>query len=144
VGYKWYDSQGIEPLYPFGYGLSYTTFGYGQLAVAPVADGRTGIAVSFTVRNTGSRPGTATPSVYLTLPAAAGEPGKRLVGFDRLTLAPGQARRVVMFIDPEGPEHPLSYWDTTGHAWATAPGWYQIQVGGSSRDAALTGSFQVG
>jgi beta-glucosidase len=144
VGYKWYDSQNIEPLFPFGYGLSYTTFDYRQLQVTPSTDGsKHKIQVSFTVRNTGAQAGTETPQLYLTLPSATGEPGKRLVGFEQVTLKPGKSTRVQVTIDPGTPDHPLSYWDTSSHTWVTAPGAYGVQVGSSSRTLPLTGSFQV-
>lgn len=144
VGYKWYESQGIDPLFPFGYGLSYTTFGYSRLRVAPQTDGtRRQIQVSFYVRNNGPRRGTATPQVYLTLPAATGEPGRRLVGFGQVTLMPGQAKRVQITIDPGSADHPLSYWDNVSQAWATTPGTYGVQAGSSSETLPLSGSFQV-
>jgi beta-glucosidase len=144
VGYKWYESQGIDPLFPFGYGLSYTTFGYSQLQVTPWTAGREPqVRVSFFVRNDGTRAGTETPQVYLTLPAATGEPGRRLVGFAQVTLRPGQAERVQITIDPGSADHPLSYWDTTSHTWATAPGTYGVQVGSSSQNLPLSGSFRI-
>jgi beta-glucosidase len=96
--------------------------------------------VSVDVRNTGSRAGTDTPQLYLTLPASTGEPGRRLVKFSQVTLRPGQDSRVELSIDPGSPDHPLSYWDTTTHAWATATGDYGVQVGAG----ALSGSFHIG
>jgi beta-glucosidase len=140
VGYKWYDSQGIDPLFPFGFGLSYTSFAYSQLRVSQA---RQQVTVSFDVTNTGSVAGTETPQVYVTLPAAAGEPGKRLVGFDRVTVRPGKTAHVQVTINPGTVDHPLSYWDTTTHAWETAPGSYGVSVGSSSRNLPLSGGFQV-
>lgn len=144
VGYKWYDSQNIAPLFPFGYGLSYTSFAYGQLQVTPSTDGHDKIKVTFTVTNTGTVTGTETPQVYLTLPAVAAEPGQRLVGFDQVRLQPGKSTRVTVTIDPGAPDHPLSYWDTTSHGWTTAPGGYTVQVGSSSRTLPLSAPFLVG
>jgi beta-glucosidase len=145
VGYTWYDSQNLDPLFPFGYGLSYTSFAYDRLRVAPAAVGATrgAVEVRFQIRNTGQRTGTETPPVYLTLPSAAGEPGKRLVGFDQVTLQPGQARQVRVIVSSGSPDHPLSYYDTIAHAWQTAPGTYAVQVGSSSRDLPLQATFQV-
>jgi beta-glucosidase len=140
VGYKWYDSQGIDPLFPFGFGLSYTSFAYGRLHVTQA---RQRVMVSFDVTNTGPVAGTETPQVYVTLPASTGEPGKRLVGFDRVTLRPGKTAHVQVTIDPTTVDHPLSYWDSTAHAWATAPGGYGVSIGSSSRSLPLSGGFQV-
>jgi beta-glucosidase len=145
VGYKWYDSQNIEPLYPFGYGLSYTSFSYRNVRVAPRLKGKAGsVSVSFDVRNTGSRAGTATPQVYLTLPSASGEPGRRLVGYEQVSLKPGQSSRVQLTIDAAAADHPFGFWNTGIHAWDIVPGAYTVQVGASSRDLPLTGSFAIG
>ena len=100
--------------------------------------------MSFYVTNTGTVTGTETPQVYLTLPSATGEPGKRLVGFDQVTVKAGRSVRVTVTIDPQSPDHPLSYWDTTSHAWKTLSGSYGVQVGSSSRTLPLSGSVQVG
>jgi beta-glucosidase len=140
IGYKWYDSQGIDPLFPFGFGLSYASFAYSHLHVT---QGHRRITVAFDVTNTGAVTGTETPQVYLTLPTATGEPGKRLVGFDKVTLRPGRTGHVRVTIDPRSPDHPLSYWDTATHAWVTAPGDYGVRVGSSSRDLPLSGGFRV-
>ena len=144
VGYKWYDAQSIEPLFPFGYGLSYTTYSYQNLKVTPRLHGKTGsVTVTFDVRNTGTRTGTATPQLYVTLPPTTGEPGKRLVGFDRVTLRAGQSTRVQLTVDASSADHPLSFWNTAAHAWDTASGTYAVQVGASSRDLPLTSSFTI-
>jgi beta-glucosidase len=144
VGYKWYDSRNIEPLFPFGYGLSYTSFRYDSLSVRTSGKaGKQQLVVSFRVRNTGAVAGTETSQVYLTLPSATGEPGKRLVGFARVSLRPGQRRTVTVRISERSPDLPLSYYDTTSHAWETAPGTYSVQVGGSSRNLPLSSSFQL-
>lgn len=143
VGYKWYDSQNIEPLFPFGYGLSYTTFQYSGVRATPVTNGRSPVRVEFMVNNTGHATGTETSQVYLTLPAATGEPGKRLVGFAQTTLRPGQSKRVSVNIDPTSGDLPLSYYDTTTHAWTIAPGTYTVNVGSSSRDLLAGQAFQV-
>jgi beta-glucosidase len=144
VGYKWYQAEHIAPLFPFGYGLSYTSFGYSHLTVTRQTDGRQPVTVSFDVRNDGSRTGTDTPQVYLTLPAATGEPGRRLVGFSQVTLRPGQAGRVSITIDPGSAQHPLSYWDAASNSWATHPGQYQVTLASSAGDLALTAPVLVG
>ena len=144
VGYKWYQAEHIAPLFPFGYGLSYTSFSYRHLEVTGPTGGRQPSTVSFDVRNDGRRTGTDTPQVYLTLPAAAGEPGRRLVGFSQVTLRPGQATRVSISIDPGSAQHPLSYWSTASHSWATRPGPYLVQAGSSAQDLPLTARLLVG
>jgi beta-glucosidase len=142
VGYKWYQSQGVAPLFAFGYGLSYTTFAYSGLQVTTTGAGdRQKVRVRFTVTNTGSQEGTDTPQVYLTLPASAGEPGSRLVAFGQVSLRPGRSRPVSLTIDAGSAQHPLSYWDTAGHDWATAPGSYAVQVSTSASSPVLAGQF---
>jgi beta-glucosidase len=139
MGYRWYDSQGIQPAFPFGFGLSYTSFQYrGVIATPPIF----GLPahVLFTVRNTGSRAGTEVAQVYLGLPAGLGEPPKRLAGFARVTLAPGQLKVVDVQIDPASPAHPFSYWNGS---WTTAPGFYRVYVGGSERDTPLTATIAL-
>jgi beta-glucosidase len=147
VGYKGYDVAGINPLFPFGYGLSYTTFGYGQLRVhAPNthASRLEKVQIEFRVSNTGHRTGTETAQVYIGLPAGTGEPPKRLVGYKQVTLAPGSSTIVHLKIDPAAPNHPLSYFDETAHSWRMAPDEYRVYVGTSERNTPLTNTFNVG
>ena len=145
IGYKWYDSEGIEPLFPFGYGLSYTSFSYDSPAVRVSGKpGKQQLTVSFRIRNAGPVAGTETSEVYLTLPSATGEPGKRLVGYARVTLQPGERRRVTVPVSETSPDLPLSYYDTTTHAWQIAPGTYSVQIGSSSRNLPLSSSFPLG
>ena len=112
VGYRGYDQFGIEPLFPFGYGLSYTSFAYDQLQVEPeTSDGTRAVQVRFTVTNTGARAGAEIAQVYLGLPASTGEPPKRLVGWAKVELEPGETREVTVTLDPNATSHPLSYWN---------------------------------
>ncbi|MDB4893345.1 MAG: glycoside hydrolase family 3 domain protein [Gemmatimonadetes bacterium] len=144
IGYRWFDAQSIAPLFSFGHGLSYTTFSISDLAVSPrAADGTRPITVEFTVRNTGTRRGADVPQVYLGLPASAGEPPKRLVGFEKLWLDPGQRRRVRIVIDPRSANHPLGVWDVGAQTWVVPNGDYRIQVGHSATDAGLTQTIAV-
>ncbi|HEX6553211.1 MAG TPA: glycoside hydrolase family 3 C-terminal domain-containing protein [Ktedonobacteraceae bacterium] len=144
VGYRGYDQLGIEPLFPFGYGLSYTSFTYAQLQVVPGTTGGTGIIqISFKVTNTGSRAGAEVTQVYLGLPASTGEPPRRLVGWAKVQLEPGETRDVSVTLDPNATSHPLSYWNVTINGWEIANGDYQVYVGASSRDIRLTGAFHV-
>jgi beta-glucosidase len=136
VGYKWYDAEGKQPLFPFGFGLSYTTYAYSDLKVTPGATP----AVAFRVRNTGARPGAEVAQVYVTLPEAAGEPFKRLVSWEKVSLAPGEAKTVKLALDP----HYLSIFNPDKDAWELAPGDYRVHAGGSSRDLPLNGTFRMG
>jgi beta-glucosidase len=144
VGYRGYDQFGIEPLFPFGYGLSYTSFAYSQFQVAPETTGGTRpLQVSFTLTNTGSRAGAEIAQVYLGLPARTGEPPKRLVGWAKVELGPAESREISVLLDPNATSRPLSYWNVDTNNWEIASGNYQVYVGASSRDIRLTGSFQV-
>ncbi|WP_426506133.1 discoidin domain-containing protein [Dactylosporangium sp. McL0621] len=137
VGYRWYDSQNIAPLFPFGYGLSYTSFGFSNLQVGALANGKA--TVTATVTNTGGRAGTEVVQLYVTAPASAGEPPRALKGFQRVSLAAGASSTVTFTVTQQD----LAYWNTTGNAWTTAAGTYQISVGNSSRNLPLTGSLAV-
>ena len=144
IGYRWFDAQGIAPLFPFGHGLSYTTFAISDLSVsARATDGTRPISVEFMVRNTGRVRGAEVPQVYLTLPASAGEPAKRLVGFDKVWLSPGERRKVRIVIDPRAANHPLGVWDTVAQAWTIPLGAYRVQVGRSAGDIVLGDTVTV-
>jgi len=135
VGYKWYDAERIKPLFPFGFGLSYTTFDYGKVHVDRhlLKAGRS-LRASVRVTNTGSRTGTEVAQVYLSLPSWTGEPPKRLVGWERVTLAPGRSRTVEVEIDPDSPDHPFSYWSPRRERWRIGAGIYKVSVGRSAGD----------
>ena len=126
VGYKWFDAEGKEPLFAFGHGLSYTTFAYSGLKA-------TIDSVSFTVKNTGKRAGAEIAEVYAGLPAAANEPPKRLVAWDKVELKPGESKTVTLALDPKF----LSIFDEEKDAWSLMAGEYKIFVGGSSRNTPL-------
>ncbi|WP_212743161.1 glycoside hydrolase family 3 C-terminal domain-containing protein [Microbacterium sp. 2FI] len=144
VGYKWYDEQGIEPLFEFGHGLSYTEFEYSKLKVKTKAKGGEAVStVTFDVENTGDRDGAEIPQVYLTLPDAADEPGKRLVGFDRIELAAGEKTTVEIVIDSNASNQPFGIWDVDADAWTIVDGDYTVSVGSSSRDLPLEDEFKV-
>jgi len=132
VGYRYYDRRAIEPLYPFGHGLSYTTFEYRNLRVpASVTVGQP-IEVSVDVRNTGRRAGMATVQLYLG-DAATTEvlrPIKELKAFQKVTLAPGQERTVTFKLAPRA----LAYYDIHRGDWASTPGVHRIFIGSSARD----------
>jgi beta-glucosidase len=134
VGYRWYESQGIEPLFEFGHGLSYTDFEYSHVQVTPKAtSGEKEVRIRFRLANTGERAGTEIAQAYVGFPDAAGQPSKRLVGWEHVTLEPGQHRNVEITLSAEdlAELRLLQYWDEGSDSWSTAPGTYTVQVGGS-------------
>jgi beta-glucosidase len=134
VGYKWYESESKQPLFPFGYGLSYTTYAYSNLKVDSAAK-----TVTFTVKNTGQRAGDEIAQVYATLPAASEETYKRLAGFERVTLAPGESKTITITLNPQV----LSIFDEQKEAFQLLPGAYKIVAGPSSADTPLQGSITL-
>ena len=140
VGYRYYDQLGIPVRFPFGHGLSYTTFRYGGLAVAPQGGGAT---VTFTVENTGKVTGAAVPQVYVgpgaTAPSAVQQAVRALRGFERVELGPGERRSVSITLDPRS----FQYWDSASQSWRTAPGPRQIWVGEGLGDLRLSGIVRV-
>jgi beta-glucosidase len=137
VGYRWYDAKNQTPLFPFGYGLSYTTFKYSDLKIEHGADGRQTVSVKVT--NSGKREGAEVVELYVGDPAAAGEPPKQLKGFEKLFLKPGESKTATMALNRDS----LSVWDETTHGWKLVPGAYTVNVGSSSRDIHLKGSFTI-
>jgi len=144
IGYRWFDANAVKPRFPFGYGLSYTTFTLTNLAVSPhVASATTPITVSVRVTNTGKRRGAEVPQVYLGLPSDAGEPPKRLVAFRKVWLEPGQSTTVRMTIDPRAASHPFGVWDESAKRWVVRTGSYTVSVGNASAGTFLTDSIRV-
>ena len=135
VGYKWYDAERKEVLFPFGYGLSYTSYSYSNLKLT---SGKT-IRVSFRLSNTGPRAGAEIAEVYAVLPASAGEPPKRLVGWSKVKLDPGENREVTIEVDPWY----LSVFDINRDAWQLQSGEYTFLLGGSSRSLPLKESINL-
>ncbi len=135
VGYRWFDQQGVEPLFPFGHGLSYSKFAYSDLKIAPAADG--GLDLSVQIRNTGDRDGDEAPQVYLgepdDRPAGVQFPVRQLVAFDRVSLKAGQTKTVPLHV----PLRQRQYWSVAGHRWVFANGRRVVSVGASSRDLRL-------
>jgi beta-glucosidase len=128
VGYKWFDANGLQPQFPFGHGLSYTTFAYSDLAVTRTDKG---IVATVTVTNTGERAGADAVQLYVSPPAGSGwEAPKRLAGFAKVVLWPGHSTRVSMAVDPRL----LSIWDSQTPGWSRAPGTYTFAAAHSSRE----------
>jgi beta-glucosidase len=138
VGYRRLDATATEPLFEFGFGLSYTEFDYAALELrAGAAPGA--VDVSFSLTNTGSRAGTETAQVYLGFPPDAGEPPRVLRGFERVTLDAGASSRVHV----ELPARAFGCWNATAHARYAPSGTYTLSVGGSSRQLPLSATFDV-
>jgi beta-glucosidase len=129
VGYKWFDAENKQPLFPFGFGLSYTSYAYSDLQ----AQGGKGLKVRVTVRNTGQRAGAEVAQVYLQFPPAAGEPPKRLVAWSKVALAAGEKKTVELDVDPLY----LSVFNVDANRWEIVPGEYRVLAGGSSRELPL-------
>jgi beta-glucosidase len=135
VGYKWYDAENKPVLFPFGFGLSYTTYSYSDLKVS----GGHEPTVRFSVKNTGSRAGAEIAEIYASLPEGSGEPPKRLIGWSKVALAPGESKEVSVTIDPKY----LSIFDVDANAWKLLPGSYTILVGGSSKALDLSQKLEL-
>jgi beta-glucosidase len=139
VGYRWYDAQGQATLFPFGYGLSYTTFAYRGMHVTRT---RHGLSVRVTLTNTGRRAGDEVPQVYLgPSPNAGGaqQPVRSLAGYQKVHLAPGQSRTVTIAVA----ERQLEHWDTAAHAWVLGTGSRAVWVGSSSRTLPLHATVTI-
>ncbi|WP_240320878.1 beta-glucosidase [Sphingomonas crusticola] len=133
VGYRWYARQKLKPLFPFGYGLSYSQFDYSDLAVT----GGTTLSVSFNVRNTGKVAGADVPQVYLT--SLAGAPELRLIGWEKIGLAPGESRRVTLAAD----RRLIGRYDAKAHGWRVPAGRYEVGLGTSSAALAARASATI-
>ncbi len=134
VGYKWFEATNKQPLFPFGFGLSYTTYAYSGLTVDDAK--RT---VHFTVRNTGKHEGTEIAQVYVALPAAAKEDYKRLAAWQRVKLAPGESKDVTLTLHPLS----LTVFNTEQNGWQLLPGEYNVVAGPSSSDTPLKATLHV-
>jgi beta-glucosidase len=133
VGYRWFAKTGAKPLFPFGHGLSYTSFVYRDLKVT----GGEAPTATFTVQNVGPRIGADVPQVYLT--EAAGEKRLRLLGFERITLRPGESRRLSVTIDPRL----LSHFDIQAGQWRLAKGTYRLAIGKNAADSTQTADMAL-
>jgi beta-glucosidase len=138
VGYRWYDANGQEPLFPFGHGLSYGEPAYGEPRIDH--DQATGaVTVTVLVTNTGARPGTEVVQLYVSFPSAAGQPPRQLKGFAKVRLDPGATADVTLRLDPGD----LAAYDEATGAWVVHPGRYELLVGPSSRDLRGSAGFEV-
>jgi beta-glucosidase len=143
VGYKWYQAKKYQPLFAFGFGLSYTTFSITQAQLTPDATPSNGFQVRFTVANTGKLAGAEVAQVYLGLPPAVGDAPMRLVGWEKILLQPGAQQTATVTVNASDSSHPLSYWEPSSNSWIVAPGVYTVYVGDSSDALQVAGTFQV-
>lgn len=135
VGYKWFDAENKQPLFPFGFGLSYTTFSYGRLHITCNKK----IIVTFSLKNTGTRIGAEIAQIYLGFPRGAAEPPKRLVGWQKVQLRPGETR----FVSITLPTRMMAIFDVKKDTWEIPPGEFRIYVGSSSRQLPLQSTFYI-
>ena len=141
VGYRWYDARQVKPLFPFGHGLSYTTFSYGEPKVSKASITASGkVTVSVPVTNTGSVAGAEVVQFYVSDPeASVDRPVKELKGFAKIRLEPGETKTVSVDLDRSA----LSYFDAARHEWVAEPGRFDVLVGSSSSDIRGTVSFDL-
>ena len=140
VGYRHFDHDNVKPLFPFGFGLSYTTFAYKNLNISPAtaAFNQGPVTVSFDVTNTGTRPASEVAQVYVgDTHGSVPRPPKELKGFAKIELKPGETRRVSIPLDFRS----LAYYDVQTHAWKANPGAYDVYVGRSDADIQLQGNL---
>jgi beta-glucosidase len=144
LGYRWYDSRQIKPLFAFGHGLSYTSFKISDVSVAPGGySGNGPIQVRLSVQNTGPREGAEVVQVYLGLPRNIGEPPKRLIAFQKVSLKPGEKKGLALYVYPANAFHALSYWDSASQTWMIGQGTYTVYVGDASDNIVAQASFTV-
>jgi len=140
VGYRYWTTAGKHPLYPFGFGLSYTTFGFSNLSLPATATSGSTVAVSFDVTNTGNVPGAEVTQLYISDPSAkATRPERELKGFAKVRLAPAATQRVTLDLDARA----FSYWDSAAHRWTIDPGKFTIHVGDSSENTPLNADLTL-
>lgn len=143
VGYRWYDAKHFEPAFPFGYGLSYTSFRYGGLEIAAGADPQSSlVTVSFDVENTGSRRGAAVPQLYVGPPSTrrVRQPLRQLKGYEKVMLDPSEKVHVTFSLN----DRSFAFWDAESKGWRIAPGCYRIEVGTSERNILMSGTVASG
>jgi beta-glucosidase len=138
VGYRGFDAHGVVPQFPFGFGLSYTTFGYSDLSI--IGGAASPARVAFKITNAGSHAGDEIAEVYVAPPSGpVPRPPKELKGYARVSLRPGESREVTIALEPRA----FAYWDVAQDRWMVQPGTYEILVGAASNDVRLRGRIDV-
>jgi beta-glucosidase len=134
VGYRYWTTTGRHPLFPFGFGLSYTTFSFSRLEAPATAASGSPVAVSFDVTNTGSVGGAEVAQLYVSDPSTKTKrPERELKGFEKVLLSPGETKHLTLELDARA----FSYWDEAAHKWTIDPGKFIILVGDSSENTLL-------
>jgi beta-glucosidase len=140
VGYRYWTTTGKHPLFPFGFGLSYTTFSFTNLQVPATAAAGSTVLVNFDVTNTGSVAGAEVAQLYVSDPSAkVSRPERELKGFEKVRLTPGETKHVTLNLDARA----FSYWDATAHKWTIDPGKFVIRVGDSSESTPLHADLTI-
>jgi len=134
VGYRWWDAKSIAPLFPFGHGLSYTSFAYSNLTIT---SSNGSVWINFQIQNVGALTGAEVSQLYLGFPSSSGEPPSQLRGFTKSLLTPQAIVDVTFALDQQD----LSFWDVPSHSWLPVHGQFAVMVGASSRDFRLNGQF---
>jgi beta-glucosidase len=143
MGYRWFQGQGIEPLFGFGFGLSYTTFALDAVSIDAPEAANGPVTVTGSLTNTGAVAGAEVVQVYVGIPVE-GQPPKRLIGFQKMFLAPGATKAVRITIDPEATHHPFGTWDYCTQQFEIRPGDYTLFVGNCADDTPHTATLTVG
>jgi len=140
VGYRYWTTTGKHPLFPFGFGLSYTTFSFANLQLPATTSAGSTVTVSFDVTNTGSVAGADVAQLYVSDPSAkASRPERELKGFEKVRLAAGETKHLTLNLDARA----FSYWDTAAHKWTIDPGKFVIRVGDSSENTPLSAELTL-
>ncbi|GMA66094.1 hypothetical protein GCM10025859_65360 [Alicyclobacillus fastidiosus] len=139
VGYRWYDSRNVKPLFPFGYGLSYTTFKYSNLKINTSKFSLGQVFVTVDVTNTGKRVGAAVPQLYIGDPQDASEPPRQLKGYEKILLNPGETKAVSFQLNARA----FSIWNVKSNNWTVVYGTYTLMIGSSSENIALAGKVGI-
>jgi beta-glucosidase len=135
VGYRYWTTTGKHPLFPFGFGLSYTTFSFSKIDAPTTAASGSTVPVSFDITNTGAVAGAEVAELYVSDPSTkVTRPERELKGFEKVRLAPGETKHVSLNLDARA----FSYWDETAHKWAIDPGKFVVRVGDSSENTPLS------